>query len=303
MEESPCSKVYRPAGSQEFPRILWNPKLHYCIHKRSQPVPNQSMPPHPTSWRYILILSRLRPGLVSGLFPRVSYSKSCMNLSSPISVTFPAYLILDLITRIVFGEDYSWWNSSLCSLFHSPGTWTFLGPNILHSTLFSYTFILWSSLNVREQDRPHTKQQAKLQFHVSLRFCIANWKTKYSALNEGKHFLTSVCSNFFMNGFWFDMVDPNYLKCSTLSKDLLHVFMLWYCPPICSSAMTVYLVISAYTSRLICLLMNAKASVFFRVAYLLPIQHINFVSWNHYLVCTIQFQALVVCQNLPNGTL
>ena len=217
MEQSPSSKVYRPSGSYVFPRILWSPKLHHCIHKHPQPVPIQSMPPHPTSWRYILVLSHLRPGLASGLFPQVSYSKSFRNLSFPISVTFLSYLILDLITRIVFGEEYRSWNSSLCSLLHSPGTRTFLGPNIVHSTLFAYTFILWSSLNVSEQDRPHTKQQAKLQFRISFYFCITNWKTKYSALNEGKHFLTSVCSNFFMNGIliWYG--------CSQLSE-VFHAF-------------------------------------------------------------------------------
>jgi hypothetical protein len=42
----------------------------------------QSMPPHPTSWRSILILSsHLRLGLLSGSFPQVSPPKSCMHLS------------------------------------------------------------------------------------------------------------------------------------------------------------------------------------------------------------------------------
>jgi len=68
----------------------------------------QSIPPHPTSWRCILILSsHLRLGLSSGLFPTVFSTKTLHRpLISPIRVTCPTHLILlDLITRIILGED------------------------------------------------------------------------------------------------------------------------------------------------------------------------------------------------------
>jgi len=62
----------------------------------------QSMPPHPVSWRFILVLSsRLRLGLPSGLFPTgfptiILYTP----LLSPIHATCPAHLILlDFIAR------------------------------------------------------------------------------------------------------------------------------------------------------------------------------------------------------------
>jgi len=45
------------AASQEIPRILWKPKVHYLPHPSlSWASPIQFINPHPTSWRSILIL-------------------------------------------------------------------------------------------------------------------------------------------------------------------------------------------------------------------------------------------------------
>ena len=39
MEQSPSWEANWSAGSQEVPRILWNPKTHHRTHKRTPPVP------------------------------------------------------------------------------------------------------------------------------------------------------------------------------------------------------------------------------------------------------------------------
>ena len=85
--------------------------------------PIQSIYPHPTSWRSILILStHLGLGLPSGLLPSGFPSKTLYTpLSSPIRTTCPAHLILlDFITRTILGEEYKSFSSSLCNLLHSP---------------------------------------------------------------------------------------------------------------------------------------------------------------------------------------
>ena len=39
MEQSHFWEANRFSGSQEIPRILWNPKVHYPIHKCPPPFP------------------------------------------------------------------------------------------------------------------------------------------------------------------------------------------------------------------------------------------------------------------------
>jgi len=141
--------------------------------------PVQSIYPHPTSWRSIIILStHLRLGLPSDLFPSYFPTKTLYtSLSLPIRVTCPAYLILlDFITRTILGEEYKSFSSSLYNLLHSPITSSFLGPNILLNTIFSNTHSSLSSRNVSDQVSHPYKTTGKIVVlcikHKINRYCI-----------------------------------------------------------------------------------------------------------------------------------
>ena len=141
MEQSPSWEFNRFSASQEIPHILWNLKVHYCIPNcpgLSWATSIQSMPPHPTSWESTVMLSsHLCLHLPSGLFPS-SFPTIFLYtpLHSPICTTCPAHpILLDLIIRIIFGEQYRSLSSSTCSLLYSPVTQSLLYPHILLSTL------------------------------------------------------------------------------------------------------------------------------------------------------------------------
>ena len=104
----------------------------------------QTMPPHPTSWRFILILpSHLRLSLPSSLFPSVLPTQTIYKpLLSPIHTKCSADLILlNFITRTIMGKAYRSLSSSLCRFLNSPVISSLLGQTLLTIYIYIYMYM------------------------------------------------------------------------------------------------------------------------------------------------------------------
>jgi hypothetical protein len=131
-EDASYSAVQKP------PNILWNPEgLLQCSQEPSTGPfrnPDQSSQFNP------ILSTHIHPGLPGGLFPSGFPYNNPYAFLVIIRATFSGNLILlDLFILIILREEYKLCSSSLRSFIQLSVTPSLFGPNILLSTLFSYT--------------------------------------------------------------------------------------------------------------------------------------------------------------------
>ena len=117
MEQRSSCKANQFSASKKFPAFYWTRRFITAFTSASHLSLSwassiQSVPPHPTSWRSILILSsHLRLGLPSGLFPSCFPTKI---LYTP--VLSPIRLLVSRASKLIFtlGPELSYADSDLC---------------------------------------------------------------------------------------------------------------------------------------------------------------------------------------------
>jgi len=125
----------------------------------------------------------------------VFHQKPFTPLPSPICAMYHTLPILpDFITQITFGGEYIPQSSLLRKLLHSVVTSSLSGPYIFLNNLFLKNPFCAHSSMWDTKFHNKTKDRQNYSSFSSSYFCIANWKTKDSALHDRRHFPISACS-------------------------------------------------------------------------------------------------------------
>jgi hypothetical protein len=131
MAQSPPREANRFSARQEIFSILWQPELS---HSQQLSLPwarsIHSIPPQPTTWRYILILfSHLRMGLPNGLFPLSFPNKILYSNDNGVRIASFATLKIPFVKSTIFQHR------NLIQLYRDNGPWCARGSALFESGL------------------------------------------------------------------------------------------------------------------------------------------------------------------------
>jgi hypothetical protein len=186
---------------------------HWCsvLHLEEPPIctypePDQSSPClqpfHVLNIHFNIVLQST--SMSSKWSPSLRFLHQTPVITYPFSVcaTCPAYLILNLITRVIFGQAYRPWSSSLCSLLHSPVTSPLFGPHMFLSTRFSNTLILCFLFIVRDRlSHPY-------KIYICFKKSVFSYLWNYNVY--GKHYVGPWCVGFVI------LYEPRWKYCLLL---------------------------------------------------------------------------------------
>lgn len=164
-------------------------------------------------------------------------------LSSTHTICLVHRILLDIIARIIFGENHDLWCPSLCTALHSPITSSLLKPKYLLKTLFPSTLSLGTSLSASDKVSHTYKRTGTIIILYILTFIFWITNGRQNVLDRTVSGIPWVdCAlNFFMNAVFISYGCSQIREYCRLSA----VFVLWFCTASWTRDINMYLVFSA----------------------------------------------------------
>jgi len=171
MEQSPW-EANTHSAIQEIPRLLWNPKFHFCVHKSRPLVPTLSqLPPlhiFPPYFPKVNSNITLPPTSRSSEW---SFRFSNQNVVCISRLCHACYMSRLSHPPCCYHPNNIWWSlqvMKLPSLLQPPAASFLLGPNMLLSSLFSNALSLCSFHSLGRHVSDLYKTTGKIMFFYIL---------------------------------------------------------------------------------------------------------------------------------------